>query len=98
VTQLCYEVDVEPYAKARDATVAELAEKAGVLVSPHISHTLYVSTCLQLLNTTCATVFHFRMHLATSKLHQGPVTRRTRAIAIAAGLEVQQAHLVLQPC
>eukprot|EP00775_Hariotina_reticulata_P005382 gene5382-5617_t len=41
VNQLCYEVDVEPYAQARDAAVADLAEQAGVAVSPHISHTLY---------------------------------------------------------
>jgi hypothetical protein len=34
---------VEPYAKARDATVAQLAQAAGVHVSAHTSHTLYVS-------------------------------------------------------
>lgn len=45
MNQLCYEVDVEPYAQARDAAVADLAEKAEVAVSPHISHTLYVSFC-----------------------------------------------------
>jgi hypothetical protein len=43
VQQLCYEVDVEPYARARDAAVAQLAADAGVQVSAHISHTLYVS-------------------------------------------------------
>lgn len=42
VTQLCYEVDVEPYARARDQQVARVAADAGVLVSAHVSHTLYV--------------------------------------------------------
>lgn len=41
--QLCYEVDVEPYAKSRDAAVASMAAEAGVAVCPCVSHTLYVS-------------------------------------------------------
>ncbi|KAI8474142.1 MAG: FAD binding domain of DNA photolyase-domain-containing protein [Monoraphidium minutum] len=41
ITQLCYEVDVEPYARSRDASVAALAAAAGVEVSAHTSHTLY---------------------------------------------------------
>jgi cryptochrome len=45
VQQLCYEVDVEPYAKGRDAAVGRLAAEAGVAVSPCVSHTLYVSAC-----------------------------------------------------
>ena len=43
ITQLCYEVDVEPYAQTRDATINQLAVQAGVAVAPYISHTLYVS-------------------------------------------------------
>jgi cryptochrome len=43
VQQLCYEVDVEPYAKSRDAAVGVMAAEAGVDVSPCVSHTLYVS-------------------------------------------------------
>lgn len=43
--QLCYEVDVEPYAKSRDAAVGQLAAAAGVAVSASVSHTLYVSGC-----------------------------------------------------
>lgn len=41
--QLCYEVDVEPYARTRDAAINQLATAAGVEVSAHASHTLYVS-------------------------------------------------------
>eukprot|EP00878_Enallax_costatus_P020725 GHUV01021916.1.p1 GENE.GHUV01021916.1~~GHUV01021916.1.p1 ORF type:complete len:400 (+),score=98.18 GHUV01021916.1:1271-2470(+) len=41
INQLCFEVDVEPYAKSRDATIAQLAAAAGVTVSSHVSHTLY---------------------------------------------------------
>ncbi|GLC76277.1 hypothetical protein PLESTF_001761600 [Pleodorina starrii] len=41
VTQLCFEVDTEPYARARDAAVTRLAEEAGVEVRPAVSHTLY---------------------------------------------------------
>uniref|UniRef100_A0A383VLE2 Photolyase/cryptochrome alpha/beta domain-containing protein n=1 Tax=Tetradesmus obliquus TaxID=3088 RepID=A0A383VLE2_TETOB len=41
VQQLCYEVDVEPYAKSRDAAVGQLAAAAGVAVSASVSHTLY---------------------------------------------------------
>ncbi|KAF8061969.1 UVR3 [Scenedesmus sp. PABB004] len=41
VTQLCFEVDTEPYAKRRDADVAAAAAAAGVAVSAHVSHTLY---------------------------------------------------------
>lgn len=41
--QLCYEVDVEPYACTRDAAVNQMAAAAGVQVSAHVSHTLYVS-------------------------------------------------------
>lgn len=40
--QLCYEVDVEPYARTRDAAINQLAATAGVEVSAHVSHTLYV--------------------------------------------------------
>lgn len=43
VAKLCYEVDSEPYARSRDAAVRELAAAAGVAVSAHVSHTLYVS-------------------------------------------------------
>jgi hypothetical protein len=43
VQQLCYEVDVEPYARSRDNTVNQMAAAAGVQVSAHVSHTLYVS-------------------------------------------------------
>lgn len=43
ITQLCYEVDVEPYALRRDAAIAALATGAGVEVAPFVSHTLYVS-------------------------------------------------------
>jgi hypothetical protein len=43
VTQLCYEVDTEPYAALRDTRVAQLASDAGVQVAPFVSHTLYVS-------------------------------------------------------
>jgi hypothetical protein len=43
VQQLCYEVDVEPYAKSRDAAVGVMAAEAGVAVSSCVSHTLYVS-------------------------------------------------------
>lgn len=41
VQQLCYEVDVEPYARTRDAVISQLAAAAGVEVSAHVSHTLY---------------------------------------------------------
>lgn len=43
VQQLCYEVDVEPYARTRDTAINQLAASAGVQVSAHVSHTLYVS-------------------------------------------------------
>jgi cryptochrome len=43
ITQLCYEVDVEPYALRRDAAIGGLAAAAGVEVTPFVSHTLYVS-------------------------------------------------------
>lgn len=42
--QLCYEVDVEPYARSRDTTINQMAAAAGVQVSAHVSHTLYVSS------------------------------------------------------
>lgn len=41
ITHLCFETDVEPYAKARDGTVTQMAAAAGVEVSAHTSHTLY---------------------------------------------------------
>ncbi|KAG1670815.1 hypothetical protein FOA52_003406 [Chlamydomonas sp. UWO 241] len=41
IKQLCFEVDTEPYALARDVRVRELARGAGVEVSAHVSHTLY---------------------------------------------------------
>lgn len=41
VQQLCYEVDVEPYARSRDADIQQLAAAAGVQVSAHVSHTMY---------------------------------------------------------
>jgi hypothetical protein len=44
IQQLCYEVDIEPYATTRDAAIGEAAKAAGVKVSPFVSHTLYVST------------------------------------------------------
>jgi deoxyribodipyrimidine photolyase len=43
ISQLCYEVDVEPYAQTRDAAINQLAAQAGVAVAPFVSHTLYVS-------------------------------------------------------
>lgn len=43
INQLCFEVDVEPYAKRRDVAISQLATAAGVSVSSHVSHTLYVS-------------------------------------------------------
>jgi hypothetical protein len=52
VQQLCYEVDVEPYARTRDADINQMAAAAGVQVSAHVSHTLYVST-LQLTSSLC---------------------------------------------
>lgn len=42
--QLCFEVDTEPYATARDERVRQLAEQAGVKVFSPVSHTLYVGT------------------------------------------------------
>ncbi len=42
VHQLCFEVDTEPYATARDERVRQLAEQAGVKVFSPVSHTLYV--------------------------------------------------------
>ena len=41
--RLCYEVDTEPYARARDTRVQQLAAQAGVEVQAVVSHTLYVS-------------------------------------------------------
>ncbi len=46
ISQLCYEVDVEPYAKTRDAAIGQLAAAAGVKVKACVSHTLYVSSKL----------------------------------------------------
>ncbi len=46
-SRLCFEYDTEPYAKQRDAAVAELAQAAGVELQMPVSHTLYVSAaCL----------------------------------------------------
>uniref|UniRef100_A0A7S3R4Y9 Photolyase/cryptochrome alpha/beta domain-containing protein n=1 Tax=Dunaliella tertiolecta TaxID=3047 RepID=A0A7S3R4Y9_DUNTE len=41
IKKLCYEIDTEPYAKARDARVDDMAREAGVEVKKHWSHTLY---------------------------------------------------------
>jgi cryptochrome len=41
VTQLTYEVDSEPYAKARDEKLAKLATEASIEVEGHHSHTLH---------------------------------------------------------
>ena len=41
ITRICYEVDTEPYAKARDEAIRLMAEAANVQVSASISHTLY---------------------------------------------------------
>ncbi|GAX79468.1 hypothetical protein CEUSTIGMA_g6909.t1 [Chlamydomonas eustigma] len=41
VKRLCYEVDTEPYAMARDEVVKSLASEACVDVNTFISHTLY---------------------------------------------------------
>ena len=41
VTQLCFEHDTEPFAKARDAEVRALCSAAGVAVHSPASHTLY---------------------------------------------------------
>ncbi len=41
VVQLTYEVDTEPYAKARDKKINELAKENGVEVVTRVSHTLY---------------------------------------------------------
>lgn len=43
IGRLCFEVDTEPYAKARDARVAALCSEAGVELRSFVSHTLYVS-------------------------------------------------------
>jgi cryptochrome len=43
ISQLCFELDTEPYARSRDATVRQLAAAAGVEVKSPVSHTLYVS-------------------------------------------------------
>lgn len=40
-THLTFELDIEPYAKVRDAAVKSLAEKSGVEVMTFVSHTLY---------------------------------------------------------
>jgi deoxyribodipyrimidine photolyase len=42
ITHLCFEADVEPYAKARDAAITAAAAAAGVEMSVHTSHTLHV--------------------------------------------------------
>ena len=41
ITHLTFEVDIEPYAKERDAEIKSLAEKLGVEVITCVSHTLY---------------------------------------------------------
>lgn len=56
--QLCYEVDVEPYARTRDAAVNQMAAAAGVQVSAHISHTLYVSLTRHFLGWWSAHVWY----------------------------------------
>lgn len=43
ISHLCFELDTEPYARSRDATVRQLAAAAGVEVKSPVSHTLYVS-------------------------------------------------------
>lgn len=41
VHTLTFETDTEPYARARDAHIRELAAKAGVVVKEYASHTLH---------------------------------------------------------
>ncbi|MEW5299813.1 MAG: hypothetical protein WDW38_010854 [Sanguina aurantia] len=41
ISTLCFEVDTEPYAKARDARVAAMASSQGVNLRSFVSHTLY---------------------------------------------------------
>lgn len=43
ISTLCFEVDTEPYAKARDARIATMAAAQGVHLRSFVSHTLYVS-------------------------------------------------------
>lgn len=43
IAKICFEVDTEPYALARDARVRELAAASRVEVFSPVSHTLYVS-------------------------------------------------------
>jgi cryptochrome len=41
ITRLTFEVDIEPYAKQRDAEISELAKQANIEVVSCTSHTLY---------------------------------------------------------
>jgi len=41
ISKLCFEADTEPYAKARDAKVEEMANELGVKICSPTSHTLY---------------------------------------------------------
>lgn len=41
ITHLTFEIDIEPYAKERDATIKALAEKSGITVITHTTHTLF---------------------------------------------------------
>jgi cryptochrome len=41
VKRLTFEVDIEPYPQKRDAAVTKLAEKNGIEVITHTSHTIY---------------------------------------------------------
>ena len=41
VKKLTFEIDVEPYAKERDASIIKLAEENSVQVVTKVSHTLY---------------------------------------------------------
>jgi hypothetical protein len=46
IKRICFEVDTEPYAMARDAMVKSLASQSSVDVSTFVSHTLYVREVL----------------------------------------------------
>ena len=41
VKKLTFEIDIEPYAKARDEEIKKLAESHSVTVVAQVSHTIY---------------------------------------------------------
>ncbi len=47
VSKICFEVDTEPYAVARDDRVKGLAAGANVDVKTFVSHTLYVRSVIE---------------------------------------------------